>query len=109
MDRNEIIKCYCIKDSVFTKYIKARIIDDKNDYTNEDIREISLTLSFEEIGFELKNIAFYLSLYKNKSQNKQQLLSILTQQRETLLNNIHIQEKKICTIDYYIYNLRRKN
>lgn len=62
VDRNEIIKCYCIKDSVFTKYIKARIIDDKNDYTNEDIREISLALSFEEIGFELKNIAFYLSL-----------------------------------------------
>ena len=109
MNRNEIAKCYCINDSVFKKYIKVGIIDDKKDYTDEDIRKISLALSLEKTGLEFKNIVLYLSLNKNKSQNKQQLLSILTHQRETLLNNIHIQEEKISTLDYYIYHLRRKH
>lgn len=45
-------------------------------------------------------------LYFDKNQKEKQL-ALLAAQRQELLNRVHIEEKKICCLDYLIYQIEK--
>lgn len=45
-------------------------------------------------------------LYVDKNQ-KEKLLALLADQRQNLLNRVHKEEKKICCLDYLIYQIEK--
>lgn len=108
MDKQEIMRCYCIEDKLLNKYLDSGLIEDKFNYTDDDIKKISMAMSLEKIGLTLSSICQYLSLNDDKKKNTNQLLSILSNQRKIILNKIHMEEDKISALDYYIYKLRKQ-
>lgn len=45
-------------------------------------------------------------LYVDKNQKEKQL-ALLAAQRQNLLNRVHKEEKKICCVDYLIYQIEK--
>lgn len=45
-------------------------------------------------------------LYVDKNQKEKQL-ALLADQRQNLLNRVHKEEKKICCLDYLIYQVEK--
>lgn len=45
-------------------------------------------------------------LYFDKNQKEKQL-ALLAAQRQDLLNRVHVEEKKICCLDYLIYQIEK--
>lgn len=109
MDRQEISKNFCIDNSLISKYIEAKIIDNKASYTDDDIRQISLAMGLEKTGFSLEDTVIYLRLNENKEKNKEKMISMLESNRKLILEQIHLFEKQISSTDYLIYELRRND
>lgn len=65
-----------------------------------------LIQNLKDAGCDCKTVEKFLLLEEHK--NTQGQMKLLSMQREVLLKKVHQQEKKICCLDYLVYQLSRK-
>lgn len=61
--------------------------------------------NLKDAGCDHQMIENFMLLF-NKNQKEKQL-ALLAVQRQDLLNRVHKEEKKICCLDYLIYQIRK--
>lgn len=64
-----------------------------------------LVMNLDAAGLDPKAAAYYLSLQKAGKASEQ--LALLSAKRESILENIHKEEKQICCLDYLVYRMRK--
>lgn len=61
--------------------------------------------NLKDAGCDHQMIENFMLLF-NKNQKEKQL-ALLAVQRQDLLNRVHKEEKKICCLDYLIYQIKK--
>jgi hypothetical protein len=64
-----------------------------------------LVMNLDAAGLDPKAAAYYLSLQKAGKVSEQ--LALLSAKRESILENIHKEEKQIRCLDYLVYRMRK--
>lgn len=65
----------------------------------------ALVQNLKDAGCNPKMIEEFLSYFDENQKEKQ--LALLSAQRQDLLNKVHKEEKKICCLDYLIYQIEK--
>lgn len=104
MTKEELLKNYCIDSSFFNQCIKEHLIQKKDSYTQDDVKELSQLVDLKKVGFEIKDMLYYQELLKE--EKNEEIVKIFKNQRNKVLIKIHEEEKKLSILDYYIYKMR---
>lgn len=106
---DEVCKKFEISKSVLLKIEQAGYFDEVRkingsiDYQDHDIEKLGLILALKKLGLSARMIS---KLLEKKNQNEQ--LLVLKQQRQKILDDIHLQQKNLDMIDYFIYRLKNE-
>lgn len=100
MTKEELLKNYCIDYLFFNYCIEEHLLQEKENYTQDDVKKISQLIDLKQVGFETKDILYYQALLK------EEIVKILKKQRSKVLRKVHEEEKKMSILDYYIYKMR---
>lgn len=77
------------------------------EYEDTDPERLGVLITLHTIGFENSEIETYLSLLGREDSDSQRL-RMLQRKRRSLLDEIHLLEKKLSHLDYLRYNILRK-
>ena len=75
-------------------------------YDDQDLEYLSLIMTLHDIGFEKEEIEIYMTLVLQGTESSKERLCILEKKRDSLLDMIHFQEKKLEHLDYLRYEIR---
>lgn len=77
-------------------------------YDDQDIDRLSMVMTLHDIGFANDEIAEYMRLLLQGERTKAERLRILKQRRDSTLDEIHFQEKRLERLDYLRYQMRKE-
>lgn len=101
MNENELRKKICISSECLREYKQIKK-NSGDEYSEEEIHELSLMLTLKEIGFSTAEIRHYMNLPKGKDGDLERN-SALDKKREKLLSCIHSDEEKLEILDCLRY------
>lgn len=104
MIKEELLKNYCVDSLFFNQCIKEHLIQEKDSYTQDDIKNLSQLIDLKKVGFETKDILYYQELLKE--EKKAEIVKMFKNQRNKVLKKVHEEENKLSILDYYIYKMR---
>lgn len=104
------IKQVCQRYNVDEKVLKelsensivGRKIDESYQFDDDDICKLGEILFLKTVGLSQDDIFLF---YKMDEQGRERLLK---KERQSLLDDVHQNEKKIAQIDCYLFNLKEK-
>lgn len=74
---------------------------------NELENEEALICNLKDAGCSPEVIGDFMKYLEERDVNAQ--LRLLERHRRKILERVHAEEKKICCLDYLVYQIRRKN
>ena len=77
------------------------------DYSDKDIKRLSLILSLKQTGLKIKEIATYIQCSETGKNNQEVCIAILEKQRKKLLDYMHQSNTSIDCIDYLIFKIEK--
>lgn len=99
-------RMYNIPDEIAQHYESWCIRDTKSDdYDDKDLECLSLMIALRDIGFAWDEVKDYLILDLAAEPNTKQKERILRSKRECILDEIHIRQKHLDTLDYLRHEL----
>ena len=111
MKIKEVSEKYNVSMTALRYYEKAGLFDEVKringirEYEDKDIKRLSLILSLKKAGVHIENILKYIQLEENEASSSQKL-RILKQERNNILDEIHLRQKNLDTLDCLIYQLK---
>lgn len=77
-------------------------------YDDQDLERLSMIMTLHDIGFEKEEIETYMMLVIQGADTSDKRLRMLQKKRDSILDSIHFQEKKIIHLDYLRYEIQHK-
>ena len=111
MKIKEVSEKYNVSMTALRYYEKAGLFDEVKringirEYEDKDIKRLSLILSLKKAGVHIENILKYIQLEENEASSSQKL-RILKQERNNILDEIHLRQKNLDTLDCLTYQLK---
>ena len=111
MKIKEVSEKYNVSMTALRYYEKAGLFDEVKringirEYEDKDIKRLSLILTLKKAGVHIENILKYIQLEENEASSSQKL-RILKQERNNILDEIHLRQKNLDTLDCLIYQLK---
>ena len=87
--------------------IRDRVMGDWK-YDDQDLERLSMIMTLHDIGFEKEEIETYMMLVIQGADTSDKRLRMLQKKRDSILDSIHFQEKKIIHLDYLRYEIQHK-
>ena len=84
------------------------LADGISDYTQRDIRRISLIHSLQKFGMDTEELKKYLRLIDGNTESKEEQIRILRKQRCKLLDEIHEKQQSLDELDYMISETKKE-
>lgn len=107
MTREEIHRDYQIPLSVIKAYDEWALSGSKTpQYSEEDLRRLSLLVTLHEAGFSAPEAQAYLRLDGEVGDTRGQRLLLLNARRKAMLEEIHCAEKRLERLDGLRFSLR---
>ena len=107
MTREEIHRDYQIPLSVIKAYDEWALSGSKTpQYSEEDLRRLSLLVTLHEAGFSAPEAQAYLRLDGEAGDTRGQRLLLLNARRKAMLEEIHRAEKRLERLDGLRFSLR---
>lgn len=102
MNIHDLEKCFFIKQDDVDKLEKLGLLEEVNiingqrDFKDDDVGQMMDMIHLIKLGFNEENLVNYYT-------NKELQLQILKKTRLSILEKLHIYQKKLDEIDYIIY------
>ncbi|MCI8631064.1 MAG: MerR family transcriptional regulator [Firmicutes bacterium] len=106
MTYEEISENYGIPREILREY--ERRSAGKCKYDDGDIKKLGILMTLRSIGFEKDEEEEYIRLILDGDDTAEQRMSMLIKKRNETLEDIHVLEKCIDSIDYLRYELRKE-
>lgn len=103
MKKEEVSKRYCVPMNRLT-FLESAGIFQNTQYSDEDIKTLSLVLTLQNIGLEMDEIKQYI---EGQHIGNRQKIEMLENQRHKIVQYLHAQQKHLDTIDYLVYELKQ--
>lgn len=88
-------------------FTNIKRIDQRYDFTDQDIENLSCILSLYQIGMDLHDVNFFLDLKRQGDKTKAERVFMLKKIREKALVDLHRKQKNLDCIDCMIYELKK--
>lgn len=76
-------------------------------YDDQDLERLGMIMTLHQTGFDQKEIREYMELYLAGEETAAERMRILKEKRDAALDEIHFQEKKLESLDYLCYQIRK--
>lgn len=76
-------------------------------YDDQDLERLGMIMTLHQTGFDQKEIREYMELYLAGEETAAERMRILKEKRDAALDEIHFQEKKLESLDYLRYQIRK--
>ena len=76
-------------------------------YDDQDLERLGMIMTLHQTGFDQKQIREYMELYLAGEETAAERMRILKEKRDAALDEIHFQEKKLESLDYLRYQIRK--
>ena len=76
-------------------------------YNDEDLERLSTILTLHDIGFTSEEAGIYTRLLLEQSDSRQRRLQMVEEKRNEILDEMHIQERKLQKLDYLRHELQK--
>ena len=76
-------------------------------YNDEDLERLSTILTLHDIGFTSEEAEIYMRLLLEQSDSRQRRLQMVEEKRNEILDEMHIQERKLQKLDYLRHELQK--
>lgn len=113
MTLKEASERFCISVEKLTYYEENRLImyealaDGVPDYTEEELRKVSIIHDLLEAGMEVDAVQEYLQLLHQKNEDKTEQIRVLRKQRYALMEEIHHKQQCLDRLDYMVNEIRK--
>lgn len=113
MTKKEASEKYQIPMEILQKYEQWNLCSEVKkvmgawQYDDQDLERLGMIMTLHEIGFNEKEIQQYMRLYLAGKETAAERMRILKQKRDQTLDEIHFQEKKLESLDYLRYKIRK--
>lgn len=104
MTISELSIRYNIDVNKLRLFEKNRLISLKDQYSTEELEDLSLLCTLYDCGFSGEKLRNYMDC--RAAGNNLRQLSLLNEQRFALLDEIHLRQKLLDKLDYIIYNIK---
>lgn len=107
----EVSRCFEVSLEELLMYEESGLLDDVHqsngirEYEDQDIKKLSKIITLKNAGFPLDEIKRFLLCTGSKSDEIKRL-EILKKQRAHLLDQVHVYQKSIDSIDMLIYEIQ---
>lgn len=113
MTIEEINKKYNIPIQILKEYEKLYCENKKSkmnsyQYDESDFEKLSIMMTLYHIGFSNEDINKYMCFMMSSNDDMKECLSILNVKRKNIMEEIHLNEKKISQLDYLRYEIIKK-
>lgn len=116
MTEIETSERYLVPVEVLREYEKwdlyggAKKIAGEWQFDEEDLERLGVIMTLHNIGFENREVEQYMRLELHGDVKGAERIRMLQQKRDQVLDEIHIQEKRIDDLDYLRYGIQpRRN
>lgn len=115
MTLKEASERFCISAEKLAHYEENRLIghetlaDGVPDYTEEELRKVSVIHDLLEAGMDIAVLQEYLELPGKKAAGRAEQIRILRKQRCELMEEIHRKQQCLDRLDYMVDAIRREN
>lgn len=75
-------------------------------YDDSDLEKLSLIMTLHDSGFDISEIENYMKLLANGEKSSEECLCILDRKRKSVLDKIHVEERRLEYLDYLRYRIR---
>lgn len=112
MKIREVSQKYNVTQTTLRYYEKVGLFDDVKrvnnirEYDEKDIERLSTIISLKKVGLHVQDILRYLKLTTDGVETVTERISILSNQRQELMDCIHQYQKNLDCLDYLIYELK---
>lgn len=110
MNKEEIIKNFNIPPEMLEEYKTCQCCckSSGQGYDNNDVERLSQMITLSGIGFSCEEVKNYMDMLSSQNPTKSERLKILTEKRCKILNEIHLREKQLDTIDCLRFKIKKE-
>lgn len=114
MTLQEASERFCISVEKLTYYeenrliIHERLVDGVPDYTEEELRKVSVIHDLLEAGMEVDVLQKYMQLLSKNTVSKTEQIRILRKQRCELMEEIHRKQQCLDRLDSMVDEIRKE-
>lgn len=115
MTIQEASKKYKLPVSVLREYKSWGLCDevkkvmDAWEYDDCDLERLGMIMTLHNAGFDNRKIQAYMRLYIKGESTRKKQMDMLNKQRQVTLDEIHLKEKQIDSLDYLRFKIRESN
>lgn len=112
MTRNEVAVRYQIPEEILDEYETCKLFGTgkqaiaERQYEESDIETVSMIMTLHDIGFTKKESEIYMELYLSEADTIKQQLQMLEKKRSASLDEIHIKEAQLNSLDYLRHKIK---
>ena len=113
MTRQEASERYQIPMEILEEYERWNLCGEESrkkgdrQYGDMDLNRLRLVMTLHNSSFEKKEIEQYMRLHLCGEATAVERMRILNQKRKRILDEIHIQERKLEQLDYLRYKIQK--
>lgn len=76
-------------------------------YDDQDLERLSMIMTLHDIGFDSSEVETYMRLMLEGEGTQPQRIAMLNKKRGKTLDEIHLKEKQISSMDYLRYEMQK--
>lgn len=101
-----MLQKYNVLPELLDKYEKIKKC---TDYSDKDIENISMIMTLYDAGFDDAEVKKYINFYLLDEDTAEKRSAMLTKKRKNKLDEIHLNQKQLDSIDYLRYKILQEN